>query len=150
MQKQFITPIKFWLAGVIAITVLFTVSGCQTVSSQVNAVENGKSASQVNAGKINDHKINDQINFKVTKILETVDGKKLCVEVDPITRCEKGVKCDFQLTAPEHKSLAEILNFKLDVRITIPGMICPIFDIDTGLPNTMWRCSGYWYCSPYR
>jgi len=130
MQKYFIIPIKFLLIGVIAITALFAVS------------------SEVIAGGF------VPIAAEVFKEIITKDGKKLCTKVDAKTKCERGVKCRTPFMPLKFTPLAEVLNFKdengnlVDSKIEVPGQDCSTFDIDNGLPNTRWRCSGG-RCYPY-
>ena len=131
MQKQFITPKIFLLAGVIAITVLFVFS-TEVIAdkSKILLVPPPSVAKKINK----------------TIILPGRD-KPLCMEVDRRTRCEVRVDCKTKRNRIPGTPIADVLGIPANARIHVPGQACATFDYDNGKENTAWRCSDGW-CWP--
>lgn len=118
MQKQFITPIKFWLAGVIAITALFTFS--------TKVIAGQKPFAPIAADE---------------REIVNLNGEDLCFILDRRT-CQVQVKCEDWKTRLPYRSIREVLGLPRDAIIFVPRQSCPTFDYDNGKINTEWRCSG--------
>ena len=111
MQKQFITPIKFWLAGVIAITVLF--AGCSS-TTLIKGHDKG-------------------VGKNITETKEWVlggeapqihRGKKICLRIDPETGCNRPVKCKGGAPRTDGKLLKDFLKLpdsSPNPHITVPA-----------------------------
>lgn len=122
MQKPFITPIKFCLAGVIAITVLFAVS--------TEVIAKGK--------------------VSKSSILIAPDGKRACLRILPENGCYQVVECKgFDSLKPESakertdpKTLKEALKLsgKYEPSIKTPGDICQLVIFDDGSPDSYQVC----------
>jgi hypothetical protein len=124
MQKQFASSIKYWLAGVIAITALFA------FSTEVIA-----------KGKVLESKV----------FINDDNGKKVCLRIIPKKGkgCYQAVKCrGFNSFKPEKatprrdgESLKEFLKIKdAEPLIQAQGNACQTVIIDNGYPNTFSVC----------
>jgi len=126
MQKQFITPIKFWLAGLIAITALFAVS--------TEVIAKGDKKGEVSKSTV----FND-------------NGKRVCLQIDPKTGCDEVVKCKefnpFKLGPPslrrDGKPLKEFLQLPPgfpEPKLAIPGNACAVVIVDDGRSDSYSVC----------
>ena len=131
MQKQFITPKRFWYVGVIALTLLLTGASCP---GPISLIENDTTG-------IKDEPI------KTTKTQEwesEKNGRKICLKQKE-DKCYKPVNCK-DGTDRIGKPPGEFLGLnpnKFDLKKTrflTPADACGIIIIDNGYPKSYSAC----------
>ncbi len=132
MLKKFITPVKFWFAGVISLTILLTGASCPR---DIALVENDTIGLEKEP-------------IKTTKIQEwesEKNGRKICLKKDRDTLCNIPVNCK-DGTLRIGKPPGEFLGLDPDkfdlkkTRILTPADTCGITIIDDGKPKSYSAC----------
>ena len=83
--------------------------------------------------------------YIASQIIMSKKGERVCVKLDPITKCGRPVKCGTDTYIDKDRIPVQEL-LKVDY-VEVPGSPCNSFTVDRP-GNTSYYCSGG-YCYPY-